>query len=371
MVLLFLPGCSMSSNAETTTETTTATTVNMTKLKVSLLISAATAKSTANYSVTNIEIVRVIFTDQEDNSTISADFPRAQWGVAQEVELHGFGSYQITFEDLDAAGNILLTKKLDPEIVTFPVGAVVQINYTPGGGTVNIGILDKGSLVAEYKLNGTGIDSSGQGNDGTMYNVEQSMDRFGKMHAMYFNGVDSYMAIPLTESLLINSTSSVTVSFWIQLDGQAKNSYGTILSSYSDTPGKFVLVIHSADDEDTTPPVDMGLQIITAIQDIGENEYTRLSNVPWQSTWAHIGIVYSNETVLVYVNGELKATGNYTQAESAGDPIYGCLLVGRNHRETSHSDQSYLKGTLDEFRIFKRALSAIEIGLLAAECDSD
>jgi hypothetical protein len=77
--------------------------------------------------------------------------------------------------------------------------------------------------------------------------------------------------------------------------------------------------------------------------------------------WCHLAGVYDGSSVSIYVNGALAATH-----ASAVKPIDGSspLEIG-----ISHGGHSF-NGSLDDVRIYARALSAAEVKALAAGADS-
>ena len=76
-------------------------------------------------------------------------------------------------------------------------------------------------LIAYYPFNGNANDESGQGKDGDVFGgASLTTDRFGNANSAYlFNGTSSYININLPT---INTAidSNVTMSFWIKWDGK-------------------------------------------------------------------------------------------------------------------------------------------------------
>jgi len=71
------------------------------------------------------------------------------------------------------------------------------------------------------------------------------------------------------------------------------------------------------------------------------------------NTWAHVAVTYDNLTLRLYVNGVQVATRSQTGATTAST---GALRLGG----TALWGQ-YLNGTLDDVRIYNRALRVAEI----------
>ena len=72
--------------------------------------------------------------------------------------------------------------------------------------------------------------------------------------------------------------------------------------------------------------------------------------------WQHVAVARSGNTVTVYLNGASVGSG----------PVNGILPdTARNFIGRSQFPDPLLSGSLDDFRIYTRALSASEIGALA------
>lgn len=74
--------------------------------------------------------------------------------------------------------------------------------------------------------------------------------------------------------------------------------------------------------------------------------------------WVHVAGVWSETDIILYINGNAIATFPAVGATAAG----GNLVIGRHSNLYS---QNYWFGTIDDVLIYDRALSPIEIGVLA------
>ena len=70
--------------------------------------------------------------------------------------------------------------------------------------------------------------------------------------------------------------------------------------------------------------------------------------------WYHLAVVWNGTNMIGYVNGSQSAVS--TQVTSPGNPAYD-LFIGRATDTTLYD----FSGTIDEVRIYNRALSAQEI----------
>ena len=78
-------------------------------------------------------------------------------------------------------------------------------------------------------------------------------------------------------------------------------------------------------------------------------------------TWHHWTVTSDGNTILVYMDGEVKTTFEGTgNVRVRSNPMY----IGRTGDYAGFSARSYFEGTLDELRIYNRALSASEVAEL-------
>ena len=71
------------------------------------------------------------------------------------------------------------------------------------------------NLEAWYSLDSNAVDSSGNGNNGTVVGATPVADRFGNANSAYrFNGINNYIYIPPNSSL--NITGSVSLVAWVK-----------------------------------------------------------------------------------------------------------------------------------------------------------
>jgi hypothetical protein len=199
-------------------------------------------------------------------------------------------------------------------------------------------------LVGRWSFNeGSGViahDTSGNGNDGTLYNspnVSWASGKFG--YALNFNGGDGYVSIPNSNSLM--PTSSVTVEAWVKRVGIDPSGNAAIFEKRppSNDAGYFL------------DGVDARFYIYA---DGSWANTERVGATPADGIWHFIVGTYDGSQIKVYVDGVLKDTvsksGNITS--TTAEAMIGRSLAAPNNP---------FIGTIDEVRVYDRALSSEEI----------
>lgn len=207
--------------------------------------------------------------------------------------------------------------------------------------------IDNG-LVAYYPLNGNAKDLSGNGYDGKIFGVVPTSDFLGKANnAMLFNGIDNYIEIP---SKVLNGLKECTLSFWVNL---YDSKSGTIIAKQHDGVNSISVLgvgyIPSQQNSNIDGRISYHLSNSSSTNGI-------LYQIePYK--FHHIVISFNSREINFYVNGLLKQTynGNYNIPTDnfPTSTTLGAWLNGGGGK--------YLKGKLDEMRIYNRELSLIEI----------
>lgn len=204
--------------------------------------------------------------------------------------------------------------------------------------------LEKG-LIAYYRFDADAKDASGNGNHGRIVGqVEPVEDRFGNAcGAMYFDGRRSYITVPDSRSLS-SPYKSLTLSAWF------------LLYADSEISGiKWATICCKSDlsyEDDQTPhyrlqPTEWTVSLNT--------EFTEACKTQWDfGVWYHYAMVYDGSTVTAYMNGE-KIYEDYYHHPLEANPHP--LNIGRD----LPGNLEYLHGTLDDLRMYNRALSKNEV----------
>ena len=195
-------------------------------------------------------------------------------------------------------------------------------------------------LVGYWSMNeGTGSyagDSSGNKNTGTLTNGPTWVDgKRGK--ALNFDGGDDYVEIA---SSAVNVSGNVTVSMWAR-------------------KGSVTLTFFSIRNNNTNVQVsangDSGKNI-ACVSSTGSTNASGYRGSANDNQWYHVVCVYSSGTVsAAYLNGISQGTATSNWLIPASDTF---RIGNRN------GSSLYLNGSIDEVRVYNRALSASEIQAL-------
>jgi len=212
-------------------------------------------------------------------------------------------------------------------------------------GLVGCWKFDEGSLVAA-------IDTSGNGNDGTMVNTTFSEDTPSlslSTFSLRFNSTQSgnaysYVTIPDSPSLRPNS--SLTLTAWVKA-GTYEGRMRHVISKQIGSGGgdSFVLWYH----DDGNLWFDVG----------GVGHIT--TGQPPANEWHHIAATYDGSFMRLYVDGMEQASG----ARSGSIPYdNNSVLIGADDNNDDNIPDEGWDGLIDEVLIYGRALTQAEIAAL-------
>jgi hypothetical protein len=183
----------------------------------------------------------------------------------------------------------------------------------------------------------TAKDFSGYGNNGTLYGPTWVDGKYGK--ALSFDGVDDYVDCGKP-----TITGTFTVVAWAKVnDTGVRAVIGTRSPSDCGFDFKFQNgnVIHG----------DIGN---------GSGWITTSADAPFNyslNTWYQVAYVVTKTGYIIYVNGNQIASGSYSESTPVLSDANHAITIGN----TAVGGGEWFKGTIDEVRIYNRALSADEI----------
>jgi hypothetical protein len=198
-------------------------------------------------------------------------------------------------------------------------------------------------LHAEYLLDNSLLDSSGNGYDLVNYGATNTINRFAQPDkAAQFNGTSQYMA---TTDDVFDFTDDFTISCWALLDNIAAglqavcwktNRYGIGFNALL-TNTKFG--VHCQSD----------LNVFNSVYAI---------NTVTAGVWYNLVFTFLNSTkqISLYIDGVLQGT---TTLGGTGFRVFPAKLHLGNY--DASPDAGYFPGKIDDVRFFNRALSVYEI----------
>lgn len=208
-------------------------------------------------------------------------------------------------------------------------------------------------LMAYFPFSGNANDSSGNGQDGTTYNVQLTDNRFGDSNSAYlFSGnTNSYIQFPAkyvlnntySFSLWCKTTAAIqsgSTNFMLEI-GQGNNGTGQQLTLHNFYLGTYT-GFTSGGYNMTSPNFGTSSK---ALPKIGE--------------WMHVVSVRDSNYVLLFVNG--KFIDSHGVANKIL-PNYGTNAKGTIGIRCDYS--SPFKGAIDDVCIYDRAISKTEISQL-------
>ncbi|OQB39778.1 MAG: hypothetical protein BWY09_00968 [Candidatus Hydrogenedentes bacterium ADurb.Bin179] len=198
-------------------------------------------------------------------------------------------------------------------------------------------------LAVWYPLDGNAEDASGNGNNGTIHGAVSTADRSGKANgAMRFDGLESFIEVPNSDSLNISGDTSLTIAAWVRTETNPPLSTKALVWKWG----------RRMEEDD---------QFVFGLSDGGA--FFGLSDLPSRitsgplplKTWFSVAGVYNaaNGSIRLYINRELEATKRLSsEIRNTDEPV----LIGKG--EMAHQ---FFAGDLDEIRIYNKALSRSDI----------
>ncbi|UUZ94051.1 fibronectin type III domain-containing protein [Paenibacillus sp. P25] len=208
------------------------------------------------------------------------------------------------------------------------------------------------SLIAWYKFDQTSgttaTDSSGYGNNGTVYGGAGAAWTAGKSgSAIDLGGNNAYIALPAG---VVSSADSATVAAWVYLD--TVSNWMRIFDFGSGTSTYMFL----------TPKNGATGKMRFAIKNNGSSE--QIIDGPsalGAGGWHHVAVTLNGATGILYVDGAEVGRNSSMTIKPSNMGATTQNWIGR-----SQFSDPYLNGQVDDFRIYSKALTAEEIASLAA-----
>lgn len=220
--------------------------------------------------------------------------------------------------------NLIAIAALAAIVLPAPAGAAVIVKPAPGLGLI-------GHWAFDDEAGTTATDHSGNGNHGTLTN-SPTWATGKRAGALAFNGGTAYVSIPTAGA----SASAGTISFWAKSSDAAHSGY---LVNTVGTNERIYLGWSNSS--------------IYMLMGSGANTIATAFNVS-TGAWHHVTGTWSGTSGTLYVDGQLVGSGSFTALASVLNPMYVGGFAG---------SQGF-NGTIDDVRIYSRALSASEAATL-------
>ena len=211
-------------------------------------------------------------------------------------------------------------------------------------------------LCAYYPLNGNAIDASANANHGFVNGAALTEDRYGATNSAYFFNGSSSITIPSSPSLSSDITNQFSFTVWVKLTSY----FNGVNTSFSPIFQKW----------NGLRPVSHNYKSFLKRDFVGfwggnipDFQYGYARKPIALNTWYFVAVTFNNGVVKFYLDGVLFFTQTFpvtTLQPSTNDS----LELGMD----SPGDVEYLNGMLDEFGLWKRALSATEIFEIYYSC---
>jgi hypothetical protein len=220
----------------------------------------------------------------------------------------------------------------------FSLSVFAQIpTYVPANG-----------LVGWWPFNGNANDESGNGNNGTVNNVNAAIDRFGNGNSAFSFNRQTINEINVNNTSTLNSLSNISISIWVKLvsynePGQAGYNHWINKSDQSNNH-HFIFANNASQ---------------VYFYYTGAAAFFATNNLPQLNQWTHIVVTHNydgsqNSICKFYFDG------NLIESIPAIQPINQTL---DNLKIGAFGAYNYnrVDGSLDDIGIWNRALTACEI----------
>ena len=239
------------------------------------------------------------------------------------------------------------------------------------------------NLVAQWKFNGNANDASANGNNGTLKTgpgpasvgatntpvdggtmPTLTADRFGVANMAYAFDKGGYIEVPYKAAL---NPQAMTISAWVYRLNNNAGNYIVSLNRWHTY--KFQLQ-------------DFGKPFLTVTTTKGGADKDDDSGIVPLTTWTHVAVSYVDGTMKFYINGALVKTYTDVSGAIAASPESVPLAIGQQLAASYNNaadpasvvlapadkgsyyrfyGADYFQGSLDDIRIYNKALSDSEV----------
>jgi hypothetical protein len=293
---------------------------------------SVTANATDNLTVAGVQFLL-------DGVNLGAEDVSSPYSVSWNTGTTPNGAHTLTARARDGSGNTTTSAAVSVDVFNDP-GITAAFNLNEGTGTA-------------------ASDISGHNHNGILANNPTwGTGKYGQ--AVNFNGTTNYIGIPAHPDFNLDPAQSYTWSAWVKNTNFSE--WGPVWSQTADANNFFYFYAHTTTDADGGP-VTNGISVYWwtngGVNRVGVHSS---NNVLTAGQWSFVAVTYDatqpqNNRFSIIVNG-VDVTVR-TDVNSAGTLT---AINATNIRIASDQPFSeYLNGSIDEVRIYKRALSISEI----------
>ncbi len=166
-------------------------------------------------------------------------------------------------------------------------------------------------------------------------------------NAVKLDGINDHVSLPAD---ILENVDDFTIAAWVKLE--AASTWSRIFDFGSGTGANMFL----------TPRSDTGtLRFAITTSGAGGEQQINSGHILTKGAWQHIAVTRSGDIGIIYIDGaEVARNDNLTLKPSDLGPTTA------NYIGKSQYDDPYLKGLVDDFRIYSRALNTSEIASLSS-----
>ena len=200
-------------------------------------------------------------------------------------------------------------------------------------------------LVAYYPFNGNANDESGNGNNGTVYGASLAADRFGKVNSAYAYGdLSQYVLCPD-----VFDYKNRSVSVWFNSAGLTNSQ---LIYCYDNTG-----LVYGFDQLELVNNNGVSQLVFKTCDGV-----QRLNVDVSLNKWHNAVTVFSDGVTTFYLDGVFVGQFQYSSYYTSGEGVNN-FVIGSSRLLENGSDQHFI-GSIDEVRIYNRALNPAEITAL-------
>jgi hypothetical protein len=186
----------------------------------------------------------------------------------------------------------------------------------------------------------TTYDKSPYGNDGAITGATWTTGKYG--NALSLNGLGDYVNIGDLPILRFTNESNFTISSWINKPGQTNGTAGNPIFDKFASQGYRLYEEGGA------------LRFDVRNSTLGISTHLTSYDVISNNTWTYVAVTFSQGRILLYADGIMRLNATAAVALSNGTTS---ATVGR----MPNNPDAWFNGTIDEVKVYSRALSADEI----------